>query len=215
MEDNFRHRGLRKKLIEQLSNDPRNFSPKVLSVMGQLPRHNFIESAFTEFAYQDKAFPIACEQTISQPSTVAWQSSLLELLPRQKVLEIGTGSGYQAAVLSILGGRVFTLERHPALYNQAKLRFQKLRLGRIRNYLRDGYGGYPEMAPYDRILVTCGAPSLPQTLLQQLKIGGIAVIPIGADGKQRMTVVHRKSEKEFEQIDHGSCAFVPFAEGLG
>lgn len=207
--DSFRHRGLRKKLIEQLRADGR-FSEKVLSVMENIPRHTFLDSTFAEWAYQDRAFPIACEQTISQPSTVALQSTLLDVLPRQKVLEIGTGSGYQAAVLSLLGGRVFTLERHHKLYSQAKLRLQKLRLGHIRCFLRDGYKGLPEMAPYDRILVTCGATELPKTLLQQLKIGGKAVVPVGPEDAQRMMVVTRINEDDFDTEDFGPCAFVPF-----
>ncbi|PHI21936.1 protein-L-isoaspartate O-methyltransferase [Lewinellaceae bacterium SD302] len=215
MEDNFRHRGLRKKLIDQLRDDPRNFDSSVLDAMNRLPRHGFLNSAFTEIAYQDKAFPIACEQTISQPGTVAWQSTLLDIRKRQKVLEIGTGSGYQAAVLALLGGRVFTLERHPKLFEQAKSRFKQLRLGSVRSFLRDGYGGYPEMAPYDRILVTCGAPTMPNELLQQLKIGGRAVIPVGPEEQQRMMSVGRKSETAFVSIDHGPCAFVPFSKGVG
>lgn len=209
--DTFRHRGLRKKLIDQLRQDDR-FDPKVLSVMANVPRHVFLDSAFVELAYQDQAFPIACEQTISQPSTVALQSSLLRLLPRQKVLEVGTGSGYQAAVLSLLGGRVFTLERHQKLYRQAKLRLQKLRLGGVRCFLRNGHRGLPEFAPYDRILVTCGAAARPDELLQQLKIGGRAVVPVGPDGEQRMLVYIRKSETEYVTEDFGDCAFVPFVE---
>lgn len=212
--DSFRHQGLRKRLIEDLRQDSR-FDEQVLQVMGQIPRHRFLDSTFAEWAYQNRPFPIACEQTISQPSTVAWQSSLLGVLPRQMILEIGTGSGYQAAVLSLLGGRVFTLERHPTLFKKTKLRLQKLKLGRIRCFLRDGYGGLPEMAPFQRIIVTCGAPKVPQSLLLQLVVGGRAVIPVGPEGEQRMLTIDRLDEEEFRTEDHGPCAFVPFTEGLG
>lgn len=213
--DSFRHRGLRKRLIDELRAQNR-FSDNVLTVMGNVPRHAFLDTSFAEWAYQDKPFKIACEQTISQPSTVAFQTTLLDLLPRQKVLEVGTGSGYQAAVLSLLGGRVFTLERHQKLFNQAKLTLKKLRLNHVRCYLRDGYLGLPEMAPFDRILVTAGATDLPQELLNQLKVGGIAVIPLGPDADhQRMLKITRESETEFSSQDFGACAFVPFLSGLG
>lgn len=213
--DSFRHRGLRKRLIDELKAQGR-FSEKVLTVMANIPRHTFLDTSFAEWAYQDKPFKIGCDQTISQPSTVAFQSTLLDVLPRQKVLEIGTGSGYQAAVLSLLGGRVFTLERHPKLFNQAKLTLKKLRLNHIRCYLRDGFLGLPEMAPFDRILVTAGAAELPQTLLDQLKIGGIAVVPVGPEAEQqRMLKITRISETEYESEDYGECAFVPFLPGLG
>jgi protein-L-isoaspartate(D-aspartate) O-methyltransferase len=183
--------------------------------MEQIPRHRFLDSTFAEWAYQDRPFPIACEQTISQPSTVAWQSSLLDVAPRQKVLEIGTGSGYQAAVLALLGGRVFTLERHPTLYKKVRSRLQQLKLGHIRCFLRDGYGGLPEMAPFERIIVTCGAAEVPQSLLLQLAVGGRAVIPVGPENEQRMLTIDRINEEEFFTTDHGPCAFVPFTEGLG
>ena len=174
--------------------------------MGNVPRHVFLDTSFAEWAYQDKPFKIACEQTISQPSTVAFQSTLLDLLPKQKVLEVGTGSGYQAAVLSLLGGRVFTLERHPKLFSQAKLTLKKLRLNQV----------LPEMAPFDRILVTARASEVPQVLLNQLKIGGIAVVPVGPEpDKQRMLKITRESETEFSSLDQGECAFVPFLKGLG
>lgn len=206
---------MRKRLIDELRAQNR-FAENVLKVMENVPRHVFLDSSFAEWAYQDQPFPIACEQTISQPSTVALQSTLLEVLPRQKVLEVGTGSGYQAAVLALLGGRVFTLERHPKLYSQAKLMLKKLRLAHIRCFLRDGFQGLPEMAPFDRIIVTAGAPALPDKLLQQLKVGGIAVIPIGPEAdQQRMLKLTKLNTTEFTTEDHGPCAFVPFLPGLG
>ncbi len=212
--DSFRHRGLRKRLIEELRAQNR-YDEKVLQAMSMIPRHAFLDSSFAEWAYQDKAFPIACEQTISQPSTVAFQTTLLQVLPRQKVLEVGTGSAYQAAVLSILGARVFTLERHERLFQQAQLTLRKLRLHPIRCYLRDGYAGLPEMAPFDRILVTAGATSRPSTLLKQLRIGGLAVLPFGPEeGAQRMLTIVRTDVDTFEEEDHGPCAFVPFLPGI-
>ena len=208
--DSFLHRGRRRQLIDRLR-ETGAYDDKVLTVMANVPRHAFLDSSFHEWAYRDEAFPIDCDQTISQPSTVAWQTSALELLPRQHVLEIGTGSGYQAAVLSLLGGRVFSLERHKPLYLRAKLTLKKLRLDRIRLYLRDGHKGLPELAPFDRILVTAGAASVPPTLREQLKVGGQMIIPVGpAEGEQRMLRVRRTAEATWTEEDLGACAFVPF-----
>ena len=215
MDDGFQQRGQRKRLVDRLRTTG-DYDEKVLDVMAAIPRHAFLQSGFSAWAYRDEAFPIECGQTISQPSTVAWQSSALNLLPRQKVLEIGTGSGYQAAVLSLLGGRVFTVERHKDLYRKAKLTLKKLRLDRgIRFYLRDGSGGVPELAPFPRILVTAGAERVPTSLLQQLAVGGIMVIPIGPEeGDQRLIRVTRVSATEHTEEDLGLCRFVPFKEGL-
>lgn len=214
--DSFLHRGQRRQLIDELRATGQ-YDSKVLDVMANVPRHVFLDSSFHGWAYQDEPFPIDCEQTISQPSTVAWQSSQLELLPRQHVLEIGTGSGYQAVVLSLLGGRVFTVERHKPLYRQAKLTFKKLKLDRrIRAYLRDGTKGLPEMAPFDRIMATAGATAVPPALREQLKIGGIMIIPVGPEGKeQTLLKIRRLSETEWSEEELGQCAFVPFLEGLG
>ena len=212
--DSYLHRGQRKKLIDRLRAENR-YSAKVLDVMANIPRHAFLESSFHAFAYQDEAFRIGCEQTISHPSTVAWQTTELELLPRQHVLEIGTGSGYQAAVLSLLGGRVFTVERHKPLYQKAKLTLKKLRLDRIRCYLRDGSKGLPEMAPYDRILATAGAAAVPPELREQLKVGGIMVIPVGPEGEeQKMLKIRRVSETKWTEEELGGCRFVPFLTGV-
>ncbi|MGB3799479.1 MAG: protein-L-isoaspartate O-methyltransferase, partial [Lewinella sp.] len=147
---------------------------------------------------------------------VAWQSTALQMLPRQKILEIGTGSGYQAAVLSLLGGRVFTVERHKPLYKKARLTLKKLRLDRgIRFFLRDGNKGVPEMAPYDRILATAGAQDIPPALLEQLTIGGILVIPIGPeDENQQLLRITRTREDKYDREELGLCRFVPFREGL-
>ncbi|MEM9259401.1 MAG: protein-L-isoaspartate(D-aspartate) O-methyltransferase [Bacteroidota bacterium] len=213
--DSFRHRGQRRQLIDRLRQTGQ-YSDKVLDVMANIPRHAFLQSGFQEWAYRDEAFPIDCDQTISQPSTVAWQSTALELLPRQHVLEIGTGSGYQAAVLSLLGGRVFTVERHKPLYSKAKLTLKKLRLDRIRCYLRDGNKGLPEMAPYDRILVTAGAATVPPALREQLKVNGILIIPVGPEGEdQQLLKIVRTGEQSWTEENLGVCQFVPFKEGLG
>jgi len=214
--DSYHHRGQRRQLIDQLRASGK-YDEKVLDVMANVPRHAFLDSSFHSWAYQDDAFPIDCEQTISQPSTVAWQSSELELLPRQHVLEIGTGSGYQAVVLSLLGGRVFTVERHKPLYRKAKLTFKKLKLDRrIRSYLRDGTKGLPEMAPFDRIMATAGATAVPPALREQLKVGGIMIIPVGPEGKdQTLLKIRRLSETDWSEEELGQCAFVPFLDGLG
>ena len=215
MQDSFRHRGQRKRLIEQLRQSGQ-YSERVLTVMATLPRHSFLDSSFTEWAYRDEAFPIDCEQTISQPSTVAWQSTELQLLPRQKVLEIGTGSGYQAAVLSLLGGRVFTVERHKPLYQKAKLTLKRLRLDRgVRFYLRDGHRGVPELAPFDRILVTAGAQQVPASLVDQLATGGVLVIPVGKEeADQELLRITKVKEGTTTEERLGVCRFVPFRKGL-
>lgn len=213
MEDTYKHRGQRRKLVDTLRR--RGIRDEaVLAAMSRLPRHFFLEGAFEQYAYQDKPFPIACEQTISQPYTVAFQTQLLQVEKRQKVLEIGTGSGYQAAILALMGARVFTIERHEQLHEQARHLLQQLGLKGIRTYYRDGYKGLPEMAPFDRILVTAGAPEVPSALLDQLKVGGILVIPVGVD-KQRMLRIRRESEADYVQEDHGDFRFVPFLPGTG
>jgi protein-L-isoaspartate(D-aspartate) O-methyltransferase len=211
--DEFHFRGKRRQLIDSLRKLGR-FDEKVLQVMENLPRHIFMESGFHAYAYQDEAFPIDCEQTISQPRTVAWQTTELEVLPRQHVLEIGTGSGYQAAVLSLLGARVFTVERHKRLYQKAKLTFKRLKLDRrIRTYLRDGSKGLPEMAPFDRIIATAGAAAVPPALREQLKVGGILVIPVGPENEvQTLLKIRRVSETEWTEDELGKCRFVPLVE---
>ena len=212
--DSYRFRGQRRQLIDRLRKAG-NYDERVLKVMNVVPRHAFLQSAFRDWAYRDEAFPIDCDQTISQPSTVARQTSALDVLSRQHVLEIGTGSGYQAAVLSVLGARVFTVERHQPLYRKAKLTFKQLRLHGIRSFLRDGHKGLPEFAPFDRILVTAGATKVPMALKQQLRVGGILVIPAGpTDVDQRLLRITRSGEDSWEEEDLGSCQFVPFHEGL-
>jgi protein-L-isoaspartate(D-aspartate) O-methyltransferase len=212
VEDTYRHQGMRRKLIADLRERGIR-DERVLAAMGEIPRHFFLDKAFEEWAYQDKPFPIGAGQTISQPYTVAFMTELLEVRKRDKVLEIGTGSGYQAAVLAALGARVFSVERHKALYVAAKALLEKMELGRIRLFLRDGYKGLPEFAPFDRIIVTAGAPQIPEALKAQLSIGGILVIPVGED-YQTMLKVTRRAEAEFVEEEKGVFRFVPFLGGI-
>lgn len=196
--------GLRKKGIKD---------EKVLEAIGNLPRHYFLDKAFEEHAYQDKAFPIGKEQTISQPFTVAYMTELMELEKRQKVLEVGTGSGYQACVLAALGARVFTIERQKDLYEKARKFLPEIGFPQIRLFYRDGYKGLPEYAPFDRIIVTAGAPYIPDALRDQLSIGGIMVIPVGEE-EQTMFRIRRITEQLYEEEPLGPFRFVPFVEGL-
>lgn len=211
MEDSYRHKGLRRQLIADLRAKA-IADEQVLAAMEELPRHFFIDKTFEEWAYQDKAFPIGNNQTISHPSTVAIMSSLLQVEKRMKVLEVGTGSGYQAAVLAKLGARVYTVERHKELQQTAKRVLENIGLGLVRTFYRDGYKGLAEYAPFDRIIVTAGAPFVPDALRQQLAIGGIMVIPVG-ETEQQMFRIKRMSAEEFQEEVIGSFKFVPFVEG--
>ena len=179
----------------------------VLEAMMKIPRHEFLESSFHQHAYQDKAFPIAAEQTISHPSTVAWQSELLELKPGMKVLEIGTGCGYQAAVLLHLGVKLFTIERQKELFDFSKTILKVLGL-RAEQKFGDGFKGMPIFAPFERIIVTCGAPYVPKALLSQLAVGGIMIIPVG-EGTQKMVRIEKMQDGQFVQNVLGDAAFVP------
>lgn len=210
--DTYRHKGLRKKLVETIREKGIR-DEKVLSAINSLPRHFFMEKGFEEWAYVDKAFPIGSDQTISQPYTVAFQTELLQVKKRDKVMEIGTGSGYQAAILALLGARVHTIERQEALFNKTNELFEKLDVGNIRTYFRDGYKGLPEFAPFDKIIVTAGAKNIPTTLKNQLKIGGVLVIPVGEDSLQKMYRITRISEKEFKKEEFANFRFVPFLKG--
>jgi protein-L-isoaspartate(D-aspartate) O-methyltransferase len=211
MEDNYRHQGLRKQLVDTLRSKGIT-NERVLDAIARIPRHQFIDdTAFLQMAYADIAFPIGCGQTISQPYTVAFQTSLLELSSGMKVLEIGTGSGYQTAVLSTLGVKIFSIERQKPLYLRTKERLQRMGY-KAALFHGDGYLGLPRETPFDRILVTCGAPQVPQVLLQQLKIGGRAVIPVGEGGMQIMLEIVRKGSDAFEHREHGDFRFVPMLE---
>jgi protein-L-isoaspartate(D-aspartate) O-methyltransferase len=183
----------------------------VLNAVKKIPRHLFIDSSFADHAYQDKAFPIAAEQTISQPYTVAFQSQTLAVSSGDSVLEIGTGSGYQTAVLLELGAIVYTIERQHELFKKTSLFLPKLGYNPKKFIFGDGYKGLKEKAPFDKIIVTAGAPFVPKPLLAQLKVGGMLLIPVG-DKKQIMTLFHRKSPKEFDKQELGDFAFVPMLQ---
>lgn len=210
MEDSFIHQGLRKKLVQTIKK--KGITDKnVLKAIGNVPRHLFMDSTFLDHAYVDKAFPIAADQTISQPYTVARQTELLEVKKDDKILEIGTGSGYQAAVLLEMGAVVYTIERQNELFKKTSLFMPKIGYRPKRMIFGDGYKGLPAEAPFDGIIVTAGAPYVPPALLAQLKIGGRLVIPVGED-HQIMTVFIRISEKEFEKEEFGEFRFVPMLE---
>ena len=213
LQDTYRHKGLRRKLIASIR-EKGITDERILKAMGRLPRHLFLDKAFEEQAYEDKAFPIGKEQTISQPYTVAYQTNLLDVKKRDKVLEIGTGSGYQAIILAMLGARVHTLERQELLYQKAQKMIEALKINNIRVYLRDGFNGLPELAPFDKILVTAGATEIPEKLKNQLKIGGVMVIPVGSRDFQTMTKVTRISENRFNIEKLDKFRFVPFLKGI-
>jgi len=205
--DSYRHQGLRQQLIKVLK-EKGITNATVLKAIGQIPRHCFLDNAFVEHAYQDKAFPIGEDQTISQPYTVAIQSTLLDVKKGDKVLEIGTGSGYQSSVLIELGAKLYTIEYHQRLYEKAKLILTKMGY-KAQFYCGDGSKGIPQFAPFDKIIVTAGAPNIPDSLLLQLKIGGIMVIPVGDNANQVMIKITRKSETEFHKEQFGNFKFVP------
>ncbi len=210
MIDTYRDKGLRLQLIKELRmmgiTDER-----VLDAMNTIPRHWFLDRAFLEFAYDNKAFQIGAGQTISAPYTVAFQSQLLEIKKGDKVLEIGTGSGYQTCVLVQMGAKVYSIERQKLLYENAKKMFEVLNF-RPHTFYGDGYKGKKGYAPYDKIIVTCGAPFVPEDLLNQMRIGGKMIIPLGEGKTQRMTEIIKRSETEFTKIDHGAFSFVPMLE---
>ncbi|MFW5778003.1 MAG: protein-L-isoaspartate(D-aspartate) O-methyltransferase [Bacteroidota bacterium] len=207
MIDDYRHKGMRKKLVDSIREKGIK-DENVLESIQSIPRHFFLDSSFTEIAYQDKPFPIGSGQTISQPYTVAFQSELMEINKGDKVLEIGTGSGYQACVLLAMGAKVYSIERHRSLYLKTKSLlssmgyFPKLFYG-------DGYEGLPSYAPFDKILVTAGAPFVPNALLQQLKEGGFMIIPLGKGNSQVMTKIIKLNDNDFQKIEYGNFRFVP------
>ncbi|WP_147678763.1 protein-L-isoaspartate(D-aspartate) O-methyltransferase [Algibacter pacificus] len=210
MKDTFKHHGLRQQLVNVLKNKGIT-DTAVLAAIGKIPRHLFMDSSFLDHAYQDKAFPIAADQTISQPYTVAFQSELMKVKPGDTVLEIGTGSGYQTAVLCELGAKVYSIERQHKLFKKTEKFLPKLGYRPKKLIFGDGYIGLKTEAPFDSIIVTAGAPFVPRPLLSQLKIGGRLVIPVG-DDVQIMTLFIRKGPKEFEQEEFGEFRFVPLLE---
>lgn len=210
LKDTLKHLGLRNKLVNVLVEKGIK-DEGVLAAVQKIPRHLFLPSSFENFAYQDKAFPISADQTISQPYTVAFQSELLAVKPGANILEIGTGSGYQTAVLVELKAKVFSIERQRELFKKTKKFLPKINYRPKSLIFGDGYKGLPEQAPFDGIIVTAGAPFVPKPLLAQLKIGGRLVIPVG-DKTQIMTLFIRKSAKEFEKHEFGDFNFVPMLE---
>ena len=208
--DEYRHKGMRRKLTEELQKMGIS-DEKVLDAIKTIPRHFFIDSTFEKHAYTNKAFPIASGQTISQPHTVANQTELLKCKTGDTVLEIGTGSGYQCAVLCEMGMKVHSIERQKELFDSAGPLLRKLGYKPFL-YYGDGYKGKEVFAPFDGIIVTCGAPFIPDALIDQMKVGGRLVIPVGPEGKQRMLTIEKVTEGELDEKDHGDAAFVPMLE---
>ncbi|MFC2151343.1 protein-L-isoaspartate(D-aspartate) O-methyltransferase [Bacteroidota bacterium] len=211
MTDSYRHKGLRNKLVETIS-DKGIKDKKILEAIGNVPRHNFMDSGFVEFAYKDQAFPIGAGQTISQPYTVAFQTELLQIKKHDKVLEVGTGSGYQCAILLELGAKVYTIERQRELYLKSRALLTKMGYKPYFFY-GDGYLGQPNFAPFDKILITAGAPEIPRELLTQLKVGGRMIVPVGSGRGQVMMAIDRTDENEFKESEHGYFSFVPMLKG--
>ena len=210
MKDTAKHQGLRNQLITILK-EKGITDRAVLEAINKIPRHLFLNSSFEDYAYQDKAFPIGAGQTISQPYTVAFQSQLLEVQKDHKVLEIGTGSGYQTAVLCTIGAKVYTVERQNELFKTTSLLLPKLGIRPKHISFGDGYKGLPNYAPFDSIIVTAGDPIIPKPLMAHLKIGGRLVIPLGEE-HQIMTLLIRKNETQFEKHEFGEFRFVPLLE---
>lgn len=210
MNDSAKHQGLRN-LLAKILLDKGIKDQNVLDAIRKIPRHLFLDSSFEDYAYQDKAFPIAANQTISQPYTVAFQSELLQIKKDDKVLEIGTGSGYQTAVLCLLGAKVYSVERQNELFKKTAVLLPKLGIRPKHLSFGDGYKGLEHYAPFDSIIVTAGAPIIPKPLMAQLKIGGRLVIPVG-EKEQIMTLLIRKNETQFEKHEFGDCKFVPLLE---
>jgi len=211
MEDSFQHKGLRRKLVEEIRRKGIR-DEKVLEAINKVPRHLFMDSSFIKFAYRDQAFPIRAGQTISQPYTVAFQTQLLDVKPMHKVLEVGTGSGYQAAVLAEMGAKVYTIERQKELYLLSQTLLNSLHY-RIHFFYGDGYQGLPTYGPFDHIIITAAAPVIPEKLLQQLKTGGRLVVPLGGSNSQVMTLIEKQDDKTYKKTEHGLFVFVPMLGG--
>ena len=209
MKDSFVHRGKRKLMVEYLRDSMKIQDTRTLEAMNSVPRHLFLESVFVDFAYEDRAFPIAANQTISHPSTVAKQTELLQVKPGEKILEIGTGSGYQTAVLVNMGAEVYTIERQKDLYDFSTKILAKIHHQPVYQVFGDGFAGLPEFAPFDKILVTCGAEELPLELLRQLKVGGFMIIPLGKLEEQILTKFTKAFENHIEKEEFGAYKFVP------
>ena len=211
MADSFEAKGKRKKLVGELRRKGIT-DEEVLRAINRVPRHEFMDPAFLNHAYTDKAFPISAGQTISQPYTVAVQTSLLQVRKRDKILEVGTGSGYQTAILAEMGAKVYTIERSRELYLKAQKTLAELGYS-AEFFYGDGYQGKPQYGPYDGIMVTAAAKEVPEKLLQQLKTGGRLVIPLGDMSSQVMTLIVRTGEEQFDYSYHGTFVFVPMLKG--
>jgi protein-L-isoaspartate(D-aspartate) O-methyltransferase len=211
MIDSYKHKGQRKKLVQELRNKGIT-NERVLEAIGNVPRHYFMDSGFEQFAYKDQAFPISKGQTISQPYTVAFQTELLDPQKHEKILEIGTGSGYQTAVLLEMGAKVYTIERYRELYLRAKSTLNEMGYQPYL-YYGDGYKGQPAFAPYEKILVTAGASEIPGELMNQLNHGGKMVIPVGDQRGQKMMEIQKNEQGEIEKFNRGSFIFVPLIPG--
>lgn len=210
--DNYRHKGLRKKLVETIK-EKGITDQRVLEAVNAIPRHFFLDPAFVETAYEDIAFQIGQGQTISQPFTVAYQTQLLEVKKRDKVLEIGTGSGYQACILAHLGAKVFTIERQKKLFEKTKKLIEQIGVPNIRMFYGDGFEGVPAYAPYDKILITAAAPSVPLKLFAQLKVGGCLVMPYGEGRVQEMQRITKVDASNYEREEFEEFRFVPMLKG--
>ncbi len=205
--DSYRHKGLRKKLVDTLR-EKGITDTRVLMAIDRVPRHLFLDSSFLEFAYQDKAFPIGSGQTISQPYTVAYQTQLLQVLPGEKILEIGTGSGYQSCVLLEMGAKVYTIERQKKLFEKTKSFLPSIGYN-PKMFYGDGYKGLPPYAPFDKVIITAAAPEIPQELINQMKTGGILVIPVGPLEMQTMVTIRKISSEDILKEEHDQFRFVP------
>ncbi|MEI7964702.1 MAG: protein-L-isoaspartate(D-aspartate) O-methyltransferase [Chitinophagaceae bacterium] len=211
-EDSYRHKGLRKKLMDQLR-EKGITDEAVLDAMNNIPRHFFLDSALDEIAYEDRAFPIGEEQTISQPYTVAYQTQLLMIKPQDKVLEIGTGSVYQASVLAEMGAKVFTIERQKKLFEKTKNFFLKQKYPNLKFFYGDGYEGLPTYAPFDKVIITAAAPFIPPRLIEQLKVGGLMVIPLDEGAHQRMLRITHNADGTVGEEAFENFSFVPMLSG--
>jgi protein-L-isoaspartate(D-aspartate) O-methyltransferase len=211
-EDSYQHKGMRKQLVQQLR-DKGITDESVLNAINNIPRHYFLDSAFDKIAYEDRAFPIGEGQTISQPYTVAYQTQLLNVKPNEKVLEIGTGSVYQASVLAEMGARVFTIERQKKLYDKHKQFVFRNKYPNIKFFYGDGFEGLPTYAPFDKVIITAAAPFIPPKLVDQMKTGGVMVIPVDVDGGQRMLRITKLPDGSLNEETFDQFSFVPMLQG--
>jgi protein-L-isoaspartate(D-aspartate) O-methyltransferase len=209
--DSYRHQGLRKQLVQNIRQKGIS-DQQVLAALEKVPRHYFFDSSFLEYAYEDKPFSIGAGQTISQPYTVAFQSELLHIRKNDKVLEIGTGSGYQACILAEMGAKVFTIERQKSLFDKTSKFLPLIGYHSIKTFFGDGYKGLTAFAPFDKVIVTAAAPYIPDALLEQLKPGGILVIPVGANDVQTMTTITKQADNTYAKKEYGAFRFVPMLE---